>query len=91
MNSRRLMCFLKPRITPYHIVEKAALCITANLAANVSDGSWLCIHTVGVRLGLSSRPGACPLLRAWRKSRHSLGMSVKCEATSPFHATGPLM
>jgi hypothetical protein len=29
MNSRRLIASLSPRITPYHSVEKAVLCITA--------------------------------------------------------------
>ena len=29
MNWRRLMCSPQPRITPYHIVEKAVLCIAA--------------------------------------------------------------
>jgi hypothetical protein len=40
MNSRRLMGLPRPRVTPYHIVVgNAGLCITANLAADVADGS----------------------------------------------------
>jgi hypothetical protein len=36
MNWRRLMGFpQRPRRTPYHIVEKAVLCITAILAARL--------------------------------------------------------
>ena len=41
MNSRRLIVLPSgPGLTAYHIVaENAALCITANLAADVADGS----------------------------------------------------
>jgi hypothetical protein len=41
MNLRRLMrSSLSPGIAPYHpAIGNAALCITANLAANVADGS----------------------------------------------------
>ena len=35
------VCSLSPKVTPYHIVVwNAALCITANSAANVSVGSF---------------------------------------------------
>ena len=45
MNSRRLIELPSPRIAPYHTVPgKAALCITANLAANVSVGS--CVTSI---------------------------------------------
>jgi hypothetical protein len=41
MNSRRRMGLPRPWVTPYHIVVgNAALCITANLAADVADGSF---------------------------------------------------
>jgi hypothetical protein len=42
MNSCRLMGSLIPNVTRYHIVVwNAELCITANLAANVSAGQTL--------------------------------------------------
>jgi len=40
INSRRLMCPLKPRITSYHIVEKKPrLCITAFWPPDFRNGS----------------------------------------------------
>ena len=41
MNPRRFTCCLNPRVVPYHtVVAHAALCITANMAADISDGSF---------------------------------------------------
>ena len=68
MNSRRLMCFPHPRIAPYHtVLGKAALCITANLAANVSVGSFA--------TGPSPHPvELCLLCPPKRKSYQGLGI-----------------
>jgi hypothetical protein len=56
MNSRRLMGSLSPRVTPYHIVLEWALCITANLAAECSDGSIASHPQPGGARAMSASP-----------------------------------
>jgi hypothetical protein len=48
------VCSLSPKVTPYHIVVwNAALCITANSAANVSVGSIALMGTAIIEKGRS--------------------------------------
>ena len=48
MNLRRFMCSPETETCLYHrVAGNVALCITVNLAANVSCGSWLCENEIG--------------------------------------------
>src|SRR5215472_3462136 len=58
------VCSLSPKVTPYHIVVwNAALCITANSAANVSVGSRASPSAIGVGLSISAIPQKRPRMR----------------------------